>query len=92
MTYKVEIQESAKRELKKLPKSIAGRILEKIIKLGDEPRPNGCKKLKSFDLPNNPYKDLYRIRVGDYRAVYAIEDDILIVIVVKIANRKEVYE
>jgi mRNA interferase RelE/StbE len=84
--------ESAKKELKKLPKNVSARILEKIILLSSEPRPNGSKKLKSFDLPNNPYKNLYRIRIGDYRAIYAIEDQVLVVVVVKIANRKEVYE
>lgn len=92
MTYEVVITDSAKKELAKLPSQIARRLLAKIQALKEDPRPSGYKKLTNFDLPNNPYKALYRVRVGDYRAIYSIEDELVRLIVVKIAHRRAVYE
>jgi mRNA interferase RelE/StbE len=59
------------------------RIVKRIEQLGDEPRPAGCQKLSGHDR--------YRIRQGQYRIVYGIEDDKLIVYVVKVGHRKDVY-
>ena len=82
--YVIIYEKLAKRQLKKLPKQIAQRIEERIGELADEPRPNGCLKLTG--------QESYRIRVGDYRIIYEIEDDILTVLVVKIGHRRDVYE
>ncbi len=84
-SYAVEIKPSTRKELEALPTHVLSRVIRKIQSLGDNPRPAGCKKLKG-------YKDLWRIRVGDWRAVYIIDDAARIVSVTRIAHRREVYE
>lgn len=91
MKYEVIYKKSAEKELGKLPKRIALQIAEEIDKLGDNPRPHGYKKLTNYQVPHAP-KDLYRIRVGDYRAVYSIEDNVITVVVFQIAHRRDIYE
>lgn len=81
--YKIEIKKSAIKEIENLPKKTLARVIEQIKTLSDDPRPNGCKKLSG--------DEKYRIRVGDYRILYLIEEKIITVFVVKIAHRKEVY-
>ena len=83
-SYKIEIKKSAAKELSRLPKKELIKVVEKIKLLSDEPRPSGCKKLSG--------DEKYRIRIGSYRVLYSIEDEILIVYVVKIGHRKEVYK
>jgi len=82
--YKIEIKKSATKEIAKLPKNILKRILTKIQSLSNEPRPNGCKKLTA--------DEKYRVRVGDHRILYCIEDDKLVVYIVKVGHRKKVYD
>jgi mRNA interferase RelE/StbE len=89
--FNIELTAKAEKELKKLPRQIAFKITDKISRLAIEPRPQGHKKLTNFHVPNAP-DELYRIRIGDYRVVYSIEDDRLVIVVVKVAHRKEVYE
>jgi len=84
MNYKISFESGAKRQLNKLPESIQIRIVRQVYKLRENPRPPGVKKLKG----NRQY---YRIRVGDYRIMYRIRDDVLIVLIVKVAHRKEAY-
>ncbi|MYC27775.1 MAG: type II toxin-antitoxin system RelE/ParE family toxin [Nitrospira sp. SB0662_bin_26] len=82
--YKLHIKQSAAKELESISrKADRQRIVARITALADNPRPTGCKKLSGFER--------YRIRQGSYRIVYAIEDDRLVVYVVKIADRKSVY-
>jgi mRNA interferase RelE/StbE len=83
--YSVEIKQSAQRELDALGDSLFARIDRKILALSDNPRPSGCKKLRG-------YKDLWRIRVGDWRVVYIINDNTNGVVVTRIAHRRDVYE
>ena len=83
-SYKIEIKKSAVKELSKLPKKELTKIVDKIQSLSDEPRPDGCKKLSG--------DEKYRIRIGSYRVLYSIEDDVLIVYVVKVGHRKEIYK
>ena len=83
MIYQIEIKSSAHRELQRLPVSVQGRIVEHIDLLAMDPRPSGCKKLTG--------STAYRIRVGAYRIVYDIQDNILLVLIVRIAHRSEVY-
>lgn len=73
------------RELQAIPRQFRRRIDARIAALADDPRPSGCKPLKG------EYKGLYRIRCGDYRIVYDVRDAELIVAVVKVADRKDVY-
>jgi len=87
--YHVDFSTSAAKELKKLSKSIQPkqlkRIQERIEALAGDPRPSGVEKIEDSDL------DLWRVRVGDYRIVYQIEDDTLVIIVIRIGHRREVY-
>jgi mRNA interferase RelE/StbE len=83
--YVVEIKPSARRELEDLSDSLIARLVPKIEALAANPRPSGCRKLRG-------YKDFWRIRVGDYRVVYIIDDDRKIVSVTRIAHRRDVYE
>lgn len=85
MPYQIHIAEKLEKILKKLPKRDREQILIKIDSLADNPRPSDCKKLHSHKPP------MYRVRFGDYRILYHIEDHILLVLVVEIGNRKEVY-
>jgi len=82
--YRLLIKPSAVQELEAIPsKKDRRRLVECILKLADHPRPPGCEKLSG--------QDKYRVRQGRYRIVYAIEDDHLLVYVVKVGHRKEVY-
>ncbi len=81
---KVYIKPSAVKEIEALPKKDRSRIIQKIKCLAADPRPPGCEKLTG--------QDKYRIRQGRYRIVYAIEDKELIVIVVKVGHRRDIYK
>lgn len=85
MAYRVEFASSAGRQLKKLKGPVVGEIRDEIDGLVENPRPHGCEKLSGYD-------GLYRVRVGDYRIVYAVSDSVVLVLVLKIGNRAEVYE
>jgi mRNA interferase RelE/StbE len=82
--YRVLIKPSAVKELENIPgKKDRQRIVERISALADDPRPHGSQKLSG--------KDRFRLRQGAYRIIYAIEEDALVVYVVKIGHRKDVY-
>ncbi|OJV39618.1 MAG: hypothetical protein BGO29_04530 [Bacteroidales bacterium 36-12] len=83
--YKIVVSKKAIKELEKIPKLYYKTIRIAIDNLENEPRPNGYKKLQGYD-------DTYRIRVGVYRIIYTIEDNILTIEVIKIAHRQSVYE
>ncbi len=85
MKYTIVITKKAKKELAEIPKVYYNNIVEHIFALASNPRPADCKKLKNTE-------NEYRIRVGVYRIIYTIEDDIVTVKIVKIAHRKEVYD
>ena len=84
MAYSILLAPSAERQLKALAERAQKRIVKRLRTLQDNPRPQGVKKLAEKE-------DLYRIREGDYRIVYAIQAKKLIVQVVKIGDRKKVY-
>ena len=84
-SYKIVISKSAEKEISKLPVKEILKIRETILDLADNPRPFSVKKLEGFD-------DFYRIKKGNYRIIYMIEDDILTVEVLKVGNRKDVYK
>lgn len=83
MTYRVVISNNAERQLQRIQQPTLRRLKAAILALADEPRPNGTKALQG--------EDAYRVRVGDYRIVYVIEDTVLTVTVVRVAHRREVY-
>lgn len=85
MSYTVELTRSAARELRRVPEPYHASIIRALKGLEQDPRPSGCKKLIG-------YQDLYRVRVGVYRVVYEVSDRIKLVIVERIADRKDVYK
>ena len=82
--YAVVIARSARKELERLPWGGARRILRAIERLGADPRPAGVRKLQGAE-------DLWRLRVGDYRVIYAIDDARYLVDVLAIRHRKDAY-
>lgn len=84
MGYQIELSKQAERSFRKLPKHDQRRVAKKIDSLKEEPRPAGVKRLAEAD-------GVYRVRSGDYRILYRVEDDVLLVLVVKIGNRRDVY-
>jgi len=82
--YQVALTASAEKELNSLPAKIIGRMVPRLESLATTPRPPGCKKLKGGDKE-------WRIRIGDYRIVYVIDDDAKTIDVTRIAHRREVY-
>ena len=83
-SYKLLIKPSAAKEIELAPKKNRLRIVKRIQDLSSDPRPPGCEKLSGHD-------DKYRIRQGTYRIVYTISDSGLVICVVKVGHRKEVY-
>jgi len=81
----LEIKRSAQKELDALDDALFIRIDRKLLALADDPRPPGSKKLKG-------YKDQWRVRVGDWRVLYIIEDAAKLVSITRVAHRREVYE
>ncbi len=84
MPYKVEIDTKAAREIRALPRQDQQRIISKAQALADNPRPAGCVQLSGS-------ADLWRIRAGVYRIIYQIQDDRLLVTVVRAGHRRDVY-
>ena len=81
--YSIEIKQSAAREIEALPSRGRSQIVERIGTLANDPRPRGCEKLTGGER--------YRVRQGDCRIVYSIEDARLVVWVVKVGHRRDVY-
>ena len=84
MAYTIRFSRPAEREFGRLDGEIRRRLHPRIQALADDPRPAGAKKLKGRD-------DLWRIRAGDYRIVYEVRDQILVVLIVRVAHRRDVY-
>jgi mRNA interferase RelE/StbE len=82
--HDVRFAPSALKELENLPNSVVARIRAVVGELAREPRPRGCKKLQGEE-------DTYRIRVGDYRVIYEVHDDQVIVLIIRVRHRKDAY-
>jgi mRNA interferase RelE/StbE len=82
-SYEIVFRKSVAKDLRGFPKEDVRRVLERIRSLADNPRPTGCEKLSGLER--------YRLRQGSYRIVYAIEDARLVVLVVKVGHRRDVY-
>jgi mRNA interferase RelE/StbE len=85
MTYHVELKPAAVRDLKKLPRSVQIRVASRIDDLAGDPRPSGSEKLEGSK------KELYRVRIGDYRIIYEVRRKVLLVLVIRIRHRRDVY-
>ena len=83
--YKIEITASAEKSLKKIPKKDLEKVVEAIQVLAISPFPSGCRKLKGEE-------DVYRVRQGNYRIIYEVIENKLIVLVLKIGHRKDIYK
>ena len=84
MTYRIEFAPRVKRQLRDLPRAVQLRLTTRVDALAVNPRPRGVKKLVGEP-------DLYRLRVGYYRIIYQIRDEQLVILVVKIGHRRDVY-
>ncbi|BDZ64451.1 type II toxin-antitoxin system RelE family toxin [Agromyces mangrovi Wang et al. 2018] len=84
MTYRIELRPAAVRALKRVDHQDRDRIRGAIALLGTDPRPPGAKALRG--------RDGLRVRVGDYRIIYTIRDDVLLVVVVTLGHRRDVYD
>jgi len=84
-SYRVIIERPAWRQLMKLDEKTEERISNAIYALENDPRPSGCKKLKGAQFS-------YRVRVGDFRVLYDVFDDVLVVLVVQVIDQKEGYD
>lgn len=83
--YTINIKKTAVKQINALPKKIKKRVLAKINDLENNPRPSGCMKLKGR-------KNLYRIRIGDYRIIYSVNDYELIIYIFQVGHRREIYQ
>ncbi len=84
LVYRIEFARAAKRQFDKLPRDVQERLRPHVDGLATDPRPHGYKKLTGET-------DLYRIRIGDYRLIYQIREGQLLVLVVKVGHRRDVY-
>ncbi|GAA2968009.1 MULTISPECIES: type II toxin-antitoxin system RelE family toxin [Microbacterium] len=84
MTYRIEVLPAAVREIRKLPSEAKRRVQAVIELLSENPRPPAATKLTA--------RPEWRVRTGDYRVLYRIEDDILTIVVVRAGHRRDVYE
>ncbi|MFC7335734.1 type II toxin-antitoxin system RelE/ParE family toxin [Haloferula chungangensis] len=82
-SYKVEFAKQVQKDFRKIPKPDAEKILRQIAELATQPFPSNSKKLKG--------EELYRVRIGNYRVIYEIHGDRLVITVVKVGHRKDVY-
>ena len=83
LAYRVEVQRSAERDLERLSKMLFDRINAQLMALAEEPRPPGAQKLAGLDA--------FRVRVGDYRIIYEVDDSARVVVVTRVRHRREVY-
>jgi mRNA interferase RelE/StbE len=83
-SYRVELTRSAEKDLRRIDRFRVASLYGAIERLGDNPWPHGSKKLVGASRT-------YRIRVGDYRIVYEIEDEVLVVLVIRVAHRRDAY-
>ncbi len=83
-SYQIEWKRSARKELRKLPSNMIEKIMEEIETLGKNPFPSGCRKLSGSE-------QTWRIRIGNYRVIYDIFSSILVIEIIRVAHRKDVY-
>ena len=85
MSYRIEVKKSAAKALKNIPKADRKRIVDKIDSLAESPPSPDITKMKG----NNPF---HKVRVGDYRIVYEVQEDVLLILIVKVGHRKDIYK
>ena len=83
MVYRLEVSHTAHRQIRRLPAQTQDRVNRVIVRLAENPRPPGAKKLTA--------RDGYRVRVGDYRILYQVDDGAKVVIIFRVMSRRDVY-
>ena len=83
-SYRLEVSATAERQIRKLNRADQIRILQAIRRLAANPWPRGCRKLRGFE-------DIYRIRVGTYRVIYSVENKRLLILILKVGHRRDIY-
>jgi mRNA interferase RelE/StbE len=84
MKYRIEFSPTAASQFRKLPKEVQTRLKQRIDSLAENPFPRGIKKLSAEE-------NLYRLRIGDYRIIYQVQGKTLLVLILKLGHRKNVY-
>jgi len=82
--YEVEISRTAEKQLRKLPRDDQERVARKMLLLANDPFPQGTRRLTGYD-------DVYRVRVGQYRILYSVSRRRLVIVILKVGHRKDVY-
>jgi mRNA interferase RelE/StbE len=82
--YRIEVSATAERQIRKLPRADQIRVIRVIQALATDPRPAGCRKLSG-------QHDVFRVRIGRYRVLYSIEDRRVVIVVLKVGDRKDIY-
>lgn len=90
--YTITFTKAAKKQFEKLPTQIQSRIAKRLSVLQSDPLPYGAEQLTDFEIDGVGFDKLFRIRMGDYRIVYAVEHQIITITIVRIKHRKEVYK
>ena len=85
MAHRISFKPAAQRQLRRLSRQVQARLLTRIEKLAEDPYPSGVRKLRAEI-------DLFRIRVGDYRIIYTVQNDTFVVLIVRIGDRRDVFE
>ncbi|MDZ7935730.1 MAG: type II toxin-antitoxin system RelE/ParE family toxin [Emticicia sp.] len=91
MSYNIIIDNKAKKEIKKLHPIFAKKVIVKIFELANNPRPQGYIKMSGYESDRVASDEYYRIRVGDNRIIYTIQDNIITVTVVQVKKRGDIY-
>ncbi len=82
--YRIEVSTTAEKQIRRLERDDQLRVLRVIRDLATTPRPRGCRKLRGYD-------DVFRLRVGTFRVLYSVEPDRILVIILKVGHRKDIY-
>ena len=82
--HEVEVSRTAEKQLRKLPRDVQERVVRRMLLLAEDPFPQGARKLTGYD-------DVYRVRVGRYRILYSVSRRRMVIIILKVGQRKDVY-
>ena len=82
--YEIEISRTAEKQLRRLPRDDQERVASAMLALADNPFPRGARKLSGYD-------DVFRVRAGRYRILYSVSGHALIIVVLKVGHRRDVY-
>ena len=91
MSYSVIIHTKAEKEIRQLHSTATKQVIKRIYDLASNPRPHGYKRLEGFSSRRAPGQACYRIRVGELRVIYTVEDEIITVTIIQVKKRGDIY-